>query len=101
LICTEGVGVSLICDEKSFLPFLEKDCKESLVKRMKRDHVLFVHDEVNEIMIDEEFNCVRVGLTRKSKAQPDQILPDRRLKVDTVLYRYNKFQAVTAILSPP
>ena len=46
-----GVGVSLICTEKEFLPFLEKEIRQSLRMRMSREHILFVREPIREIQV--------------------------------------------------
>lgn len=89
-----GVGVSLICPETEFMPFLEAELRATLKRRMKRSHILFVHEPISEISLDED--CVRVSLqprvfpvigTGNSSAPPAQrILPQRKLRVDRVLY---------------
>jgi thioredoxin reductase len=47
-----GVGVSLICRNEEFLPFLDRELRYQLRKRMKQDHVLFVSNTVKSITID-------------------------------------------------
>ena len=89
-----GVGVSLICPESDFMPFLEADLRATLKRRMKRSHILFVHEPISEISLEED--CVRVSLqprvfpvtgSANSSAPPAQrILPQRKLRVDRVLY---------------
>ena len=49
-----GVGVSLLCKEENFLPFLESEIRSQLRARMAQQHVLFVSDDVEDISIDEE-----------------------------------------------
>lgn len=107
---TKGVGVSLVCKETEFLPFLEPELKEALRRRMRRDHVLFVTENVRSIEIDDESKCVKVSIeppasvqsikstATENTSEPDQNLVDtvekrprlnrveRRLRVDLVLY---------------
>jgi NAD(P) transhydrogenase len=82
-----GVGVSLICSDDEFLPFLEEEIRSSLRERMSREHILFVRDTVREIRVDN--SSIGVVLNPSiSKRTPmrDRVTPERRLKVDLVLY---------------
>jgi pyruvate/2-oxoglutarate dehydrogenase complex dihydrolipoamide dehydrogenase (E3) component len=86
--------VSLICPESEFMPFLEADLRATLKRRMKRSHILFVHEPISNISLEED--CVRVSLqprvfpvtgTGNDTSPPVQrILPQRKLRVDRVLY---------------
>lgn len=68
-----GVGVSLLCSEKSFLPFLEDDLRTALYRRLAKDRVLIVHEPIREIIMDTDevtnTTSVRVALNRLSVAQ--------------------------------
>ena len=44
-----GVGVTLLCKKDAFLPFLEKDLRQALYKRLSKNHVLIVHDPITAI----------------------------------------------------
>jgi NAD(P) transhydrogenase len=85
-----GVGVSLICQEKDFLPFLETELREALKRRMRRNHVLFVSEEVKAIEIDEtgsSFIKVSLHPSTRLPARPLSRPPvERKLKVDLLLY---------------
>jgi NAD(P) transhydrogenase len=88
-----GVGVSLICQEDQFLPFLEDELRQALKRRMKRNHILFVREPVKEIAVAED--SISVALERLPQVQrldangeplPRRNAPERKLKVDLVLY---------------
>lgn len=80
-----GVGVSLICNEDSFMPFLENELRESLRKRMKKGHILFVHEPIQSIDASEDDN-IKVVLEPRVQKNSTRILPQRKLKIDLVLY---------------
>jgi NAD(P) transhydrogenase len=82
-----GVGVSLICSDDEFLPFLEGEIRSSLRERMSREHILFVRDTVREIRVDNSsIGVVLNPSISKRTPMKDRVLPERRLKVDLVLY---------------
>ena len=87
-----GVGISLICAEKDFLPFMEIEMKESLIRRMKKNHVLFVHEAVSELKLgngtDDKIRVIleQRKLPMSSDATKLRSLPQRCLSVDLVLY---------------
>ncbi|CAM9303321.1 unnamed protein product [Discosporangium mesarthrocarpum] len=86
VLASLGVGVSLICKEEAFMPFLPEELRIALKKRMKRllptiqtrDHVLFVTNELQRIDIASD-NRVRM-LLEEAPMKP------RRLVVDLVLF---------------
>lgn len=49
-----GLGVSLLCKENQFVPFLEKEIRDTLKRMMKRNHILFVEDDVASIQLEED-----------------------------------------------
>jgi pyruvate/2-oxoglutarate dehydrogenase complex dihydrolipoamide dehydrogenase (E3) component len=73
-----GVGVSLICSESGFLPFLAKDLRDSLRERMARERVLFLDAGVKRIDVGND-GLARVLLEDKPR------MP-KRLRVDLVLF---------------
>ena len=82
-----GVGVSLICSDDEFLPFLESEIRKSLRERMSREHILFVKESVKEIKVDN--SSIGVVLNQPEHRpgwKADRLVPERRLKVDIVLY---------------
>ena len=79
-----SVGVTLICSESSFLPFVEKDLKRSLKRRMKKNKILIVHLDIDKIMIDEMTEKVKVQMGT-DPLRPQK--PNRVFTVDTVIYR--------------
>jgi NAD(P) transhydrogenase len=80
-----GVGVSLLCTEEEFLPFLEKEIRQSLRERMSREHILFVPESIREIQVDN--STIGVVLNPSERATNRmKASPERRLKVDLVLY---------------
>jgi pyruvate/2-oxoglutarate dehydrogenase complex dihydrolipoamide dehydrogenase (E3) component len=84
-----GVGVSLICSDSEFLPFLENEMRQSLKKRMSKDHILFVREKIREIQIGND--SISVVLQKPSEGDLDprakgRAGPERKLKVDLVLY---------------
>ena len=79
-----SVGVTLICSESSFLPFVEKDLKRSLKRRMKKNKILIVHLDIDKIMIDEMTEKVKVQMDT-DPLRPEK--PNRVFTVDTVIYR--------------
>ena len=84
-----GVGVSLICTEKEFLPFLEKEIRQSLRMRMSREHILFVRESVREIQVGNSSIGVVLNpsmLQIERDKEKGRVAPERRLKVDLVLY---------------
>lgn len=96
-----GVGVSLVCKDKEFLPFLEPELREALKRRMRRNHVLFVPEDIKSIEIDPVNQAfVTVALhslpelkhkentltNNNSTERPRLKRVDRKLKVDLVLY---------------
>ena len=82
-----GVGVSLICSDDEFLPFLEEEIRSSLRERMSREHILFVRDTVREIRVDNSsIGVVLNPSISKRTPMKDRVMPERRLKVDLVLY---------------
>ena len=87
-----GVGVSLICSNEEFLPFLEDEIRQSLKSRMSKEHILFVRDTIKEIQVDNSSIGVVLNQPNHMKISNNQnnsnikIMPERRLKVDLVLY---------------
>ena len=82
-----GVGVSLICGDDEFLPFLETEIRESLKVRMSREHILFVKESVRAIQVDNSsIGVVLNPPERRPGTRPDRVFPERRLKVDLLLY---------------
>ena len=88
-----GVGVSLICPEECFMPFLETEMRDKLKKRMKAGHVLFVHEKIKEIKVglDDSTEPLKVVLEprvlpRSSSPSSSRTLPERCLTVDLLLY---------------
>lgn len=82
-----GVGVSLICSDDEFLPFLESELRKSLRERMSREHILFVRDSVKEIQVDN--SSIGVVLNQPEHMpgwKSERLMPERRLKVELVLY---------------
>jgi len=73
-----GVGVSLICPKKNFLPFLEEDIKEALRARMSKEHVLFLESEISGIKLTND----RKALISFQK----MALHPQTLKVDLLMY---------------
>ena len=64
--------------------------RDTLKRRMKGTHILFVHESINEISVEED--CVRVILEPRvlpvsnSSTLETRTLPQRKLRVDLVLY---------------
>lgn len=83
-----GVGVTLICREENFLPFLEKELRESLKMNMKNNHVLFVADDIDAISLDHNTPGANVRVSFNSKYLKDgqEVTKRRILKVDIFLY---------------
>ena len=82
-----GVGVSLICSDDEFLPFLEKEIRSSLKERMSREHILFVRDTIREIQVgNASIGVVLNPSVSNRNGLKDKVMPERRLKVDLVLY---------------
>ena len=82
-----GVGVSLICSDEEFLPFLEEEIRSSLRERMSREHILFVRDTIREIQVgNASIGVVLNPSVSKRNVLKDKVMPERRLKVDLVLY---------------
>mmetsp|Transcript_4100 Transcript_4100/g.4230 ORF Transcript_4100/g.4230 Transcript_4100/m.4230 type:complete len:468 (+) Transcript_4100:32-1435(+) len=84
-----GVGVSLICSDAEFLPFLENEMRQSLKKRMSKDHILFVREKIRAIQVGDD--SISVVLQKPSDDEVDprakgRATPERKLKVDLVLY---------------
>lgn len=73
-----GVGVSLLCKDEEFMPFLPPEVKEALRQRMIKDRVLFIDSDIKRIDVGSD-NLVRVQLEPKPR-QP------KRVRVDLVLY---------------
>lgn len=48
-----GVGVSLLCKDNEFMPFLEEEMRSVLRKRMEMNHILFVENDVKFVEICE------------------------------------------------
>jgi dihydrolipoamide dehydrogenase len=83
-----GGGVSLICPDDQFLPFLEDDLRLALKRRMKKNHILFVKEPIKEIQVNND--SISVALEKMQfevrrdahgeiiKRKP---MPERRLKV--------------------
>ena len=102
-----GVGVSIICKDNEFVPFLEPELCEALKRRMRRSHVLFVNENVKDIEIDPvSGSYVKVSLHPPDNLPPPRIVPvdpsaaavgdrivfprlnrvERKLKVDLFMY---------------
>lgn len=86
-----GVGVSLLCPEADFMPFLEAELRDKLKRRMKSGHVLFVHECIKEIVVGNNDDPLKVVLEprvlpSKMTVSHTRILPERRLTVDLLLY---------------
>ena len=85
-----GVGVSLLCPEEGFMPFLDKELRENLKRRMKASHILFVHEAVKEIIVgqDDAVDSLKVVLEPRvmENRNSTRVLPERRLTVDLLLY---------------
>lgn len=102
-----GVGVSLVCKDNEFVPFLEPELREALKRRMRRNHVLFVPEDIKSIEIDpvnQAFVTVALhplpelkqrveNTSLKGDSSSDTSINrprlnrvDRKLKVDLVLY---------------
>ena len=80
------VGVTLICSETSFLPFVESDLRRSLKRRLKKSRVLIVHLNIKEIIEieDEEGGKGSVKVVMENDPLRPQIR--RVFTVDTVVY---------------
>ena len=94
-----GVGVSLLCKENEFLPFLEEELRETLRRRMRRSHVLFVTEDVKDIEVDPAFVKISLQTPTPSTGEPvsssataaavvgrNKTPVERKLKVDLLLY---------------
>jgi len=91
VFATLGVGVTLICREENFLPFLEKELRESLKNNMRKNHVLFLDDDddIEAISIDKNFqgdSSVRVKVSSKYMKSGKEVVRSRVFKVDIFLY---------------
>jgi NAD(P) transhydrogenase len=84
VFATLGVGVTLICREENFLPFLEKELRDSLKSNMKKNHVLFVEDDISAISLDN--GSVRVKVSSKYMKSGKELVKNRIFKVDIFLY---------------
>uniref|UniRef100_A0A7S2Y1R6 NAD(P)(+) transhydrogenase (Si-specific) n=1 Tax=Fibrocapsa japonica TaxID=94617 RepID=A0A7S2Y1R6_9STRA len=74
-----GVGVTLLCKEKAFLPFLDTELKQALLDTMRQNHVLVVHEDIEEIKLLKEKVSVEMFQTAPGKKK-------RKFLVDKVLY---------------
>jgi NAD(P) transhydrogenase len=84
-----GVGVTLFGNEENFLPFVEKELRDSLRTNMKNNHVLFVEDDIEEIAVDRHIQGdtdVRVSFSSKYNKDGKVYSKKRTLKVDMLLY---------------
>eukprot|EP00601_Ochromonadales_sp_CCMP2298_P028597 CAMPEP_0173333288 /NCGR_PEP_ID=MMETSP1144-20121109/4794_1 /TAXON_ID=483371 /ORGANISM="non described non described, Strain CCMP2298" /LENGTH=399 /DNA_ID=CAMNT_0014278205 /DNA_START=189 /DNA_END=1384 /DNA_ORIENTATION=- len=100
------VGVTLICAEGEFMPFLEPTMRAALKARMLRDRVLIVHEQVESIQMEQApalavstqvqspsqargskgaVQAGSMGVTVVLAADPRKKL-QRRFKVDMLLY---------------
>ena len=94
-----GVGVTVISPEDEILPFLEKETRKSLLRQMRRNHILFINEPIANIEIKEDTNgdetntkeelaklrkrqigAVKVMVTDKKKKKP------RILSTDLLVY---------------
>lgn len=79
------------------MPFLEEELRATLRRRMKRTHILFVNEPISDISV--EVDCIRVTLESRKfplkqqqnspediTQQKERILPQRKLRVDLVMY---------------
>ena len=78
-----SVGVTLICNESSFLPFLERDLLRSLKRLMKKNRILIVHLDIENIEIEDTTGKVKVKMGT-DPLRPQK--PKRVFTVDTVIY---------------
>ena len=94
-----GVGVSLLCTDDEFLPFLESEIRESLKRRMRRNHVLFVPEAIKGIEIDPvNASFVKVSLQApKPKISVNAVIPTP----SATSIASTVFGAVASILTPP
>jgi len=81
-----GAGVSLLCPEASFLPFLEQELRTALRQYMTRGRILLENDPVDSIRCSDgkdhrvEVTLASTGPTRSGRRMK------RRLLVDMVLF---------------
>ena len=96
-----GVGVSLICTDEEFLPFLESEIRESLKRRKRRNHVLFVPEAIKGIEIDPvNASFVKVSLHAPKPKETDiTVAPISTLSATSIASTV--FGAVASILTPP
>jgi NAD(P) transhydrogenase len=83
-----GVGVTLICPENALLPFVEKDLRQSLINRMKKNHILIVHDDIKEISVINTTSTPDATPSVKVAMVPDPKRPNvqRIFTVDLLVY---------------
>lgn len=96
-----AVGVTLICPEEEFMPFLEPDLRQAMLTRMILDRVLIVNEEIASIELEDDREVVtgddsspsvtrrasRTGISVVLKKNPNRpTAVERRFKVDLVLY---------------
>jgi len=95
-----AVGVTLICPEEEFMPFLESDLRQAMLTRMILDRVLIVNEEIASIELEDDREVVtgddspsvtrrasRTGISVVLKKNPNRpTAVERRFKVDLVLY---------------
>eukprot|EP00903_Cladosiphon_okamuranus_P010142 g9603.t1 len=65
-----GVGVSLLCKDEEFMPFLSEELRVELRQRMIRDRVLFVTAPIKRIDIGATDDKIRVQLEQPPKNPP-------------------------------
>ena len=92
-----AVGVTLICAEDEFMPFLEDDLRRAMLTRMVRDRVLIVNEEIDRIELDDDTEIGsnstdrrvdRKGINvvlKRNPTRPSSAV-ERRFKVDLVVY---------------
>jgi len=94
-----AVGVTLICPQDEFMPFLEPDLRQAMLTRMVRDRVLIVNEEIASIELEDDREeasggddpstrrASRKGISVVLKKNPNRLTTvERRFKVDLVLF---------------
>jgi pyruvate/2-oxoglutarate dehydrogenase complex dihydrolipoamide dehydrogenase (E3) component len=84
-----GIGVTLLCPEDGLLPFLDPDIRRRLISRMRKNHVLIVHQNIKEIMVDSssQDNVSNSKVQVVMESDPKRPTVQRRFLVDLLLYR--------------
>jgi len=81
-----GVGVTLICPEEQFMPFLEPDKRRAMRRRMAKDRILFVKDDIKSIFLEEETDNTSGKVIVTLVTDPKRPSVERKFRVDMLLF---------------